>query len=740
MTDLDYMAERKELRKNTKIINKYRGLLRVARKDLDEGELEYLRQAFTLAMDASAQGGKKLGNITIFHSLGVARIVAEEIGLGYIPIISALLFDYIVEGTLLPDDLKNKFDDQITTIVQGLSKISQVDTQRSTHHAENLRNLLITLSKDIRVILIKVADQLYHMRNLSVLDRASQLKYSSDSFYLYAPLAHQIGLYNIKSELEDLALKYTDPDAYKLVTRKLLETKSSRDRFIREFIRPVKEELNNLNYSFDIKGRTKSVYSIWSKMKSQQVDFEEIYDLFAIRIIINKTIENEKSDCWKVYSVITDFYQPNPDRLRDWISIPKTNGYESLHTTVVVPGGRWVEVQIRTKRMNEIAEKGLAAHWKYKGAKSDSLLDNWLTLIREILENPDQNTEDIIDDLKLSTEGKEIFVFTPKGDLKKFPAGATVLDFAFDIHTGVGTTCAGAKVNGKTVPIRYQLNNGDKVEVITTKQQKPNQDWLNYVITTKAKSKIKIALKEEKLAEADNGKEILKRRFRNWKIEFEDRNINRILRHYKLNTAPDLYYLVATDKIDILEIKEFLTEKEKVVKTTKPPDKIESDDVDKMISATLRRDDYLIIDNQLDKVEYKLAKCCNPIVGDEIFGFVTVSGGISVHRVNCPNAAQMISKYGYRIVKAQWSDVDSKIYLPVTIRVTGLDDIGILTRISDVISKDLRVNMRSVSIDSTEGMFEGSITLFVKDTGHLDSLVNKITKIKGVLSVSRVEL
>jgi GTP pyrophosphokinase len=474
-------------------------------------------------------------------------------------------------------------------------------------------------------------------------------------------------------------------------------------------------------------------------MKQQQVDFEEVYDLFAIRIILKTDAKHEKSDCWKVYSLVTDHYQPNPNRLRDWISVPKSNGYESLHTTVVVPGGRWVEVQIRTERMNEVAEKGLAAHWKYKGGSGQSDTEEWLNRVREMLENPEPDAADIIDDFKLSIYNKEIFVFTPKGDLKKFPAGATVLDFAFDVHSQVGMTCMGAKVNGRSVPIRHKLSNGDKVEIITSKGQRPKQDWLQYVVSSKAKSKIKQALQETKLAEAEEGREILKRRFRNWKLEFEDVNINKLLRHYKLKTATDLYHLVAIEKIDLLEIKEILQEKDKAPAGGKSTE-IGAHDVDKLMSSGLKQDDYLIIDKSLDKLDYRLGKCCNPIYGDEIFGFVTVSTGITIHRVNCPNAAQLISRHGYRVVKAQWAVTGADIYLPATIRVTGLDDIGILSKISDVISKDLRVNMRSVSIDSTEGMFEGTITLFVKDTRHLDVLIKQLARIKGVLSVSRMEL
>jgi len=726
------------LRKDTRIFNQYRGLIRTANPNLDREDMLLLKRAFNLALDACSGKQKKLGDLTIFHAIGVARIVSEEIGLGVNSVISALLFDFVADGTISIEALKKEFSSKIILILEGLCKITGIDTQKSTDHGENLRSLLITLATDIRVILVKLADRLYYMRNLEKVDQPRQMRISSEVLYIYAPLAHRLGLYNIKSEMEDLALKYTDSKAYQFVNDKLKETKASRDKFIREFVKPVKEELEKQGIESEIMGRTKSIYSIWSKMKRQNIDIEEVYDLFAIRIIISSQPKNEKADCWKVYSIITDFYQPNPNRMRDWISIPKSNGYESLHTTVVVPGGKWVEVQIRSQRMDEIAEKGLAAHWKYKSGKEEQGLDEWLDKVREILENPEPDAADVIDDFKVGLYNKEIFVFTPKGDLKKFPAGATVLDFAFEVHTDVGMACVGAKVNGKNVPIRHILSNGDKVEIITSKSQKPKQDWMQFVVTSKAKSKIRQALLEQRLAQVEAGKEILKRRFRNWKIEFEDQNINRILQHYKLKTSADLYFQVATEKINALDIKELLARKEKQAEP-KQPDRIEEELVEKITSTELKHDDYLVIDERLNKVVHRLAKCCNPIYGDEIFGFVTVSEGISIHRVNCPNAAQLISRYGYRIVKAQWAESDKQIYLPATIRITGIDEIGILSRISEVISNDLKVNIRSVSVESNEGLFEGSITLFVKDTGHLDILIRKILKIKGILSVSRLE-
>jgi len=726
------------LHNDRQILNKYRGLVRVANPNLDKEDMLLLKKAFNLTLDACSPKHNKLGELAIFHAIGVARIVAEEIGLKVHSVISSLLFDFVSDGTLSIDELKNQFAPRIIFLLEGLCKITGIDTQKSTDHGENLRSLLLTLATDIRVILVKIADRLYYMRNLDNLDQPEQLRVSSEVFYIYAPLAHRLGLYNIKSELEDLALKYTDTRAYLLVSDRLQETKTSRDKFIREFIKPVKEELDKHGIDSTITGRTKSIYSIWSKMKRQNIDIEEVYDLFAIRIIINSQPSDEKADCWKVYSLITDIYQPNPNRLRDWISVPKSNGYESLHTTVVVPGGKWVEVQIRTRRMDEIAEKGLAAHWKYKEGKGEQGIDEWLGKMREILKNPTPDATEIIDDFKVGLYNKEIFVFTPKGDLKKFPASATVLDFAFDVHTDVGYSCVGAKVNGKNVPIRHVMNNGDKVEIIISKTQKPKQDWLQFVVTSKAKSKIRQALIEQRLVQVEEGKEILKRRFRNWKIDFEDQNVNQVIKHYKLKTSADLYFQVATEKINVLDIKELLANKEKPAEV-RQPDRIDEEVVEKFTSAGLKQEDYLVIDNKISKVVYRLAKCCNPIYGDEIFGFVTVSEGISIHRLNCPNAAQLISKYGYRIVKAQWAETGQQIYLPASIRITGVDEIGILNRISEVISNDLKVNIRSVTVDSSDGLFEGSFTLLVKDTSHLEVLIKRLSKIKGILGVSRLE-
>jgi GTP pyrophosphokinase len=604
--------------------------------------------------------------------------------------------------------------------------------------AENMRNLILTLATDFRVILVKISERLHLMRDFNSLTEKQRITLSCEARYIYSPLAHRLGLYNVMSEMEDLSMSFLEKEAYEAIDEKLKATRARRNRFIREFIRPISEDLERENIRAEILGRPKAISSIWRKMRKQKVEFEEVYDKFAIRIIIDTPMNREKADCWRAYSIITDHYQPNPDRLRDWISAPKSNGYESLHTTVVVPGGEWVEIQIRTRRMNEIAEKGLAAHWKYKGIKGQAGIDQWIEKVREALENSDLDANNLIEDLKLSQFSKEIFVFTPNGDLKKFPENATVLDFAFDIHTDVGASCVGARVNGKNVPIRHILKNGDKVEVLRSKGQKPKLDWLNVVVTSKAKGKIRQALKEAKLKEAEHGKETLKRRFRNWKVEFDDSSVRKVIQHFKYRDATDLYYDVATEKIDLLEIKELLTVTGK--SPVPKPVKIDEDSVERLITqSTADSEGLLIIEEKLANIDYKLSRCCNPIHGDAVFGFVTISSGITIHRMNCPNAQQLLSRYGYRVVKARWSTSEKGGFFPVTLHVTGMDDLGIVSNISDVISKELQVNMRSISIDSNDGMFEGSITLFVRDTKHLDALIRKLKKVKGVLNVRRVD-
>jgi GTP diphosphokinase / guanosine-3',5'-bis(diphosphate) 3'-diphosphatase len=717
------------------ITSKYRGLLRAARHSLGATGTAEIRKAFHLAYDVLKDKPDLNNEPFINRCIAVSRIAAEEIGLGKTSIICSLLYDAVHEGKLPIEKVKENFGQEVAQLVGDLTKISSIDTTNTTQQAENFRKLLLSLVTDVRVILIKLSERLQVMRNLESYPAEMHVPVSTETFFLYAPLAHRLGLYNIKSELEDISLSFRDKEAYQHIHRKLEETTSARNKFIKEFIQPIKDELDKQGVKFEIKGRLKSIHSIYNKMRKQGVAFEEVYDIFAIRVILDTELKNEKADCWRVYSVVSDFYQPNPLRMRDWISIPKTNGYESLHTTVIGPGGKWVEVQIRTVRMNEIAEKGLAAHWKYKGGEADRGLDTWLGKVREILDAPESEAMDFLDTLKPSLYAKEIFVFTPTGDLKKLPVNATVLDFAFDIHSNLGCTCVGAKVNGKSVPIRHTLHNGDRVEILTLKTQKPKGDWLSFVVTSKAKNKIKAILKEETTQNADAGKEILQRRLRNWKIPFNDTSLKKLQKFYKLKSIIEIYSLIAEEKIDFAEMKEVLQDKPEAQRS---PEKIEETVVDKIVkSHATKQDDYLIIDNKVDSLEYKLSKCCNPIFGDPIFGFVTINEGVKIHRVNCPNAEQMISKYGYRVVNAKWTSNDNGAQYHADIRIVGIDDIGLVSRITDLLSKDLKVNMRSISFDTNDGMFEGRISIFVKDNSHLDNLLIKLRKVKGVLSASR---
>ncbi len=725
--------ERKE------ILRRYRALLRACKPFMKKGDKRLVRLAFDIALEAHKDMRRKSGEPYIYHPLEVARIAVEEIGLGTTSVICALLHDVVEDTDITLDQIEKEFGNIVARIIDGLTKISGLynKSTNSSDQAENFRKMLLTLADDVRVILIKLADRLHNMRTLESMPKEKQLKIASETAYLFAPLAHRLGLYAVKSELEDLSLKYTEAEVYRDIARKLRETRSKRDRFIRDFIEPLSAEIEKTGLKFDIKGRPKSINSIWNKMKKQGIEFEEVYDLFAIRIILESNGESEKPDCWRVYSIITDIYQPNPNRLRDWVSTPKANGYESLHTTVMGPGGRWVEVQVRTRRMDEIAEKGFAAHWKYKDQTSDNAFDEWLTRIREVLENPEPNALEFIDNFKLQLYAKDLFVFTPKGDLIKLQAGATALDFAFEIHTDIGMKCIGAKVNHKIVPLSYQLQNGDQVEILTSNIQKPKSDWLNFVTSAKAKSKIKQAIKELKRENADLGKDILQRKLKQWKVNFSDETIQKIIGHFKLNSTLDLYYFIATEKIDLAQVKSILTKPEKP--SSRNINRIDENNFESLVkSNSTKNEDMLIIDDKIGKIDYTLAQCCNPIPGDDIFGFVTVSEGIKIHRVSCPNAVQLLSKYGYRVVKAKWTRASEVSFL-AGIRITGLDDIGIISGISTVISTDLKVNMRSISVVSNDGMFEGDIMVYVHDTHHLDVLMRKLKEVRGVLKVSRFD-
>jgi GTP pyrophosphokinase len=738
------MAEEK-INVPVEVSREYRKLLTHSRYSVHPIDNSKLRQAFTLITKACRSNQLADNDPLIFQSLHIAHIVISEIGLGTTSTVSALLYGFAEKDFIKVDEIRNIFGARTATMVSDMLKIRQIDTNQSSTQAENFRKLLLTIANDLRVILVKLAERLYVMRNLDKYSRPEQIRISTDTYYLYAPLGHRLGLYKLKSELEDLTMRYLDTEMYHFIQRKLEESAPERNKFIKEFIAPIQQHLEESGTKFEIKGRTKSVTSIFNKMKKQNVEFEEVYDLFAIRIIVDADLKNEKTECWKAFSIVTGMYQPNPLRMRDWISVPKSNGYESLHTTVIGPKGRWVEVQIRTRRMDEIAEKGLAAHWKYKGQKADQGIDDWLNKVREMLETPDPDALNFMDDFRLSLYSKEIFVFTPKGDLRKLPKGATVLDFAFDIHSNVGMACVGAKVNGKSVPIRYVLNNGDRIEITTSKNQKPKEDWLDFVVTSKAITKIKASLKEEKMAEAENGKEVFQRRLRNWKMPYNDVVVNYIIHEYKLKTAIDLYYAIAKEKIDMADIKEKILDFEKqstetpVANTLIP---IKEGATEKLISNKTNNnvgDDVLIIDEKISNIDYKLARCCNPIMGDEIFGFITIFEGIKIHRTNCPNAAQLLSRYGYRIVNARWTRQDSNMNFRAGIKVTGYDDIGIVGKLTDVIAKDLKVSLRGFSVDTDKGVFEGIIKLYVHDTSHLEVLINKLRKVKGVTSAVRID-
>jgi GTP pyrophosphokinase len=567
--------------------------------------------------------------------------------------------------------------------------------------------------------------------------RDKQLKISSETVYLYAPLAHRLGLYTLKSELEDLSMKYMEPVTYKFIAQQLNEKKAERENFIKDFIAPIKDILIEQGLDSDVHGRPKSIHSIWSKMRKKNIPFDEVYDLFAIRIILSSKPENEKSDCWKAYSIVTDLYHPNPDRLRDWISSPRANGYESLHTTVMGPRGQWVEVQIRTTRMNEIAEKGFAAHWKYKEEpNTDSGLDQWIQKVRELLSNPEANAFDFLDDFKMNLFSDEIFIFTPKGSLIQLPVNATALDFAFEIHTDIGASCIGAKVNYKLVPLSYKLQNGDQVEIITSSKQSPKEDWLNFVVTAKAKSKIKSSLKEEKRKIAENGKEILERKLKSLKVTYNSDNLYKLAYFFKLPSTLDLFFNVAQGKIDVKQLKEFVAS-EKIIENK--PEKLEfipNEQLNKKVKGD--DNDTLLIGEDLQKLDYKLSTCCNPIPGDDVFGFITVGDGIKIHRTNCPNAAKLMANYGYRIVKAKWNSQKELAFL-TGLHITGIDDVGLINKITTVISSDFKVNMRSITVDTEDGIFEGSIMVYVNNTKHLDNLIIKLREVVGVSSVTRFD-
>ena len=716
-----------------KIQSEYKALLNASKQTVESGDIPSIRKALDLAIKACGGDVILTGELQIIHALSVARIIAGEMGLGLTSIITALLHDSYNRLDINEKELEKMFGKKVVEILNGFSRITGIESMQSSYQAENFRKLLLSLADDVRVILIKLVERLEYMRNLDMAPENKKLPLASETYFLYAPLAHRLGFYNIKSEMEDLAVKYLEPEQYSYVENRLKQTTASRNRLIREFSAPLQEKLEKHGFKFTVKSRTKSIHSIMLKMKKQGVEFEEVFDLFAVRIIIDSDVETEKSDCWRAYSVVTDLYQPNPSRLRDWISVPKSNGYESLHTTVVGPRGKWVEVQIRSVRMDEIAEKGLAAHFKYKGIKGEGGLDTWLTRMREILESSEKEDSAFFDQVRSGLYTEEIFVFTPKGDLRQLPAGSTVLDFAFDIHTAVGASCVGGKVNGKNVTIRHVLQNGDHVDIIRSKSQKPKRDWLSFVVTNKAKTKIKQVLNEERAKAAAEGKEVLMRRLKNWKIAFNDTVIQQLINHFNFKTAQDLYFQINTGKLELLELKEILQKEATAGSVSHVPSTTEKES--KELKET-QYSDFLVIEDRIEGLDYKLAKCCNPVFGDSIFGFVTISEGIKIHRRGCPNAHNLIARYPYRVLAAQWTKTKSSPSFITSIKITGVEDIGIVNKIADIISS-YNVSVRTFNYSMNDGLFEGVLNIFVPNNDVLYGIIRKIQSIKGVLRAIR---
>ncbi len=721
------------------IARQYRNLLRSFKPALNKSEKVLIRTAFDMSVEAHAQMRRKSGEPYILHPIEVAQICVNEMGLGVTAGICALLHDVVEDTEITLQDIEREFGKKTARIVDGLTKVNAVFDLTSTVQVETFRKLLLSLADDIRVILIKIADRLHNMRTMDSMPRDKQLKIASETQFLYAPLAHRLGFYAIKSELEDLAMKFRDKDAYEEITRKLADSRRERSRYINEFTKPISAMLEKENIQATVLGRSKSISSIWTKMKSKGVSFEEVYDIFAIRIIIDNSYKNEKSICWKVYSIVTDFYQPNPDRLRDWISSPKSNGYESLHTTVMGPKGKWVEVQIRTERMDEIAEKGFAAHWKYKEGTQDQAIDRWLRDIRELLKNPSSNALDFLDEFQMNLYTNEIYVFTPKGDLKILRSDATALDFAFSIHTDIGSHCIGAKVNHKLVPISHRLSNGDQVEVISSKKQKPSEDWLSFLVTSKARAATKAALKVDKRNLAEEGKEMLKRKFKQLGAHYDEQNINFLIKHYHQHTAMDLFAEIAGKQIKMPDLKHFQLDNGHL---SEPP----ASKLEQRLHLPSRTDEHkkrqneevLVFEDFEGPLKYEFAQCCGPIIGDEVFGFVTVEGVVKVHRTNCPNAVNMMSKYGYRIVKTRWTRSKEQA-IPIFIAIRGLDGMGLIQAITSIISGKHKINMQSLHVEAKEGVFEGRIRLAVLSTDQLRELIEELKSVEGLISVERID-
>ena len=734
MTDVEIEKE------NAAIAKAYKELLKISYRILTSDDKKLIRKAFDIAVDAHKDQRRRSGEAYIFHPIAVAKIVASEIGLDATSIAAALLHDVVEDTTYTLDDIEQMFGETVARIVDGLTKISSLNKDMdNSQQAENFRKMLLTLHDDVRVIIIKIADRLHNMQTLDHMKPDKQVKIASETLYIYAPLAHRIGLYNIKTKLEDLSLKYTQPDVYYDILTKMQESREERNSYIKEFSNELKSSLDKEGLHYDIKGRPKSIFSVRRKMAKQGVSFEEVYDKFAVRIIYKSDLENEKFLAWKFYSIVTDHFIPNPTRLRDWISSPKTTGYEALHITVMGPKGRWVEVQIRSERMNEIAEKGYAAHYKYKeGKEKEDSLDDWINRLQEALENPDMNAVDFVEEFKLNLYSKEIFVFTPKGELKSLPKGATPLDFAFSIHTEVGMQTRGAKVNGKLVPLSHELKSGDQVDILTSDKVKPNTNWLDYATTSRARSKIKSSLNEEKKTIAEDGKEILRRKLKQLKITVNEKVINELVNYFKLRTSLDLFYRIAIGSIDNKMLKNYASSrsnafvsflKNKIRKPSNPPD-IDKDEI-------VAKYDMLVFGKEEEKLNYKLSSCCNPIPGDTVFGFITINDGIKIHKKNCPNALSLQSNYAYRIMSAKWIDSTQQDFTAI-IRMTGLDKLGLVNNITQVISDNMHVNMKNVNFDTDGGTFTGQVTVVVKNNTEVKKLMDKLHKINGIDKVTRV--
>ena len=737
MTELELEQE------NAAITQAYKELLRVSYRTLSGDDKKLIRKAFDVAVDAHKDQRRKSGEAYIFHPIAVAKIVAQEIGMDATSIAAALLHDVVEDNDdYTIADIEQLFGETVAKIVDGLTKISSLDTEMDVSlQAENFRRMLLTLNDDVRVIIIKIADRLHNMQTMESMRSDKQVKIASETLYIYAPLAHRIGLYNIKTELEDLGLKYTEPEVYKDILTKIKESKEEQDAYINEFTNVIKTSLDKEQLEYDIKGRPKSIFSIRRKMQNQGVSFDEVYDKFAVRIIYKSEPENEKFLAWKIYSIVTDHFRPNPTRLRDWISSPKSTGYEALHITVVGPKGRWVEVQIRSERMNEIAEKGFAAHYKYKeGNEKDDSLDSWIAKLQEALENHETNAVDFVEQFKLNLYSKEIFVFTPKGELKSLPKGASPLDFAFSIHTEVGMKTRGAKVNGKLVPLSHELKSGDRVDILTSETAKPNSNWLDYATTAKARSKIKSALKEDKKIIAEDGKEILRRKLKQLKIVLNEKSVNELVNYFKLKTSLDLFYRVGIGTIDNTMLKEFASSRSNAFMSyiknkisRKPTLTKEELDKDEITSKY----DLLVFGKEEEKLDYKFANCCNPIPGDPVFGFLTINDGLKVHKKNCPNAVSLQSNYPYRIMTAKWIDSSQQEFAPQII-LSGIDNLGLVNEITKIISSNMHVNMKSLSFQSDDGIFSGKINVIVKNNTLLKKLMENLKKINGIDKVSRV--